>query len=78
MPPARVLVIGGGMAGLSAALALQAKGSTVHILERDAPPPDDLTPANSSAWHRRGHRAIGSRTTLIAIIEGGARCLTNS
>ena len=36
----RILVVGGGIAGLSAVLALARAGREVTVLERDPPPPD--------------------------------------
>src|ERR1700741_2732503 len=46
----KVVVIGGGVAGLNAALALSAKDFQVTILERDPAPPPDA----SIDWRRRG------------------------
>jgi len=45
-----VVVVGAGVAGLGAALALRAKGFRVTILERDPPPPPDA----GLDWRRRG------------------------
>ncbi len=68
----RVVVIGAGIAGLSAALALQAKGFDVQVLERDPPPPDDFDPTAVSSWRRRGapqvphpHFLMGGLRNLI-------------
>src|SRR5882724_1033446 len=46
----QAVVIGAGVAGLNAALALQAKGFRVTILERDPGPPPDA----EMDWRRRG------------------------
>lgn len=68
----RVLVIGAGIAGLSAALAMQAKGFEVRLLERDPPPPDAFDPTTVSPWRRRGapqvphpHFLMGGLRNLI-------------
>ena len=51
---ADVVVVGGGMIGLSTALLLAGDGHEVTVLERDpAPPPGDIDEAWSS-WERRG------------------------
>lgn len=50
----RIVILGGGIAGLAAAIALAKRGRPVTIIERDpAPPPgSDLDPF--LAWKRRG------------------------
>jgi 2-polyprenyl-6-methoxyphenol hydroxylase-like FAD-dependent oxidoreductase len=50
-----VLMIGGGMAGLSLALALEGSGKQVVIIERDAAPPEGLAPEDAfENWKRPG------------------------
>jgi 2-polyprenyl-6-methoxyphenol hydroxylase-like FAD-dependent oxidoreductase len=49
-PVSSVIVVGAGVAGLNAALALQARGFRVTILERDPAPPPDA----EMDWRRRG------------------------
>ncbi|HET6471312.1 MAG TPA: FAD-dependent oxidoreductase [Pseudomonadales bacterium] len=68
----RVIVIGGGIAGMSAALAMHAKGFAVTLIERDPPPPADFDPHASSPWRRRGapqvphpHFLMGGLRNLI-------------
>ena len=68
----KIIVIGAGIGGLSATLAMQAKGFDVHLIERDPPPPDDFDPAEVSVWRRRGapqvphpHFLMGSLRNLI-------------
>jgi 2-polyprenyl-6-methoxyphenol hydroxylase-like FAD-dependent oxidoreductase len=50
----RVLVIGAGMAGLWAALALAPTGREVILLERDPPPPEGGADEAFDSWARRG------------------------
>lgn len=50
----RILVIGGGIAGLWTALALSRTGREVTVLERDAPPPDTSPDEAFEKWERKG------------------------
>ncbi|MBA2624151.1 MAG: FAD-dependent oxidoreductase [Acidimicrobiia bacterium] len=51
---AEIIVIGGGVAGLSTAMLLAGDGHRVRVLERDdTPPPDEATDAWTE-WTRRG------------------------
>ena len=50
----KVIVIGAGIAGLASALAMQAKGFEVELLERDPAPPEAFDPTGVPAWRRRG------------------------
>ncbi len=50
----KVVVVGAGIGGLMSALALARKGIAVTVLERDAPPPTDVAPADSMDWLRKG------------------------
>ena len=50
----RILVVGGGIAGLSAVLALARAGREVTVLERDPPPPDSSADEAFEAWERKG------------------------
>jgi 2-polyprenyl-6-methoxyphenol hydroxylase-like FAD-dependent oxidoreductase len=49
-----VLIIGASISGLSAALAFQAKGFKVTVIESDSAPNSDITPADAFSWRRRG------------------------
>ncbi|MBI1404861.1 MAG: FAD-dependent oxidoreductase [Caulobacter sp.] len=49
-----ILIIGAGMAGLFAALALGSRGRTVTVLERDPPPPEGGADSAFETWNRRG------------------------
>ncbi len=51
---ADVIVIGGGMGGLSTALLLAGDGHRVRLLERDPAPPPATADAAWSGWERRG------------------------
>lgn len=50
----QILVLGAGIAGLSAALALGGSGRDVTILERDPPAPDGSTDDAFAGWRRVG------------------------
>lgn len=49
-----ILVIGAGIAGLNAAMALAGKGRTITLIERDAPPPDTTPDEAFDVWERKG------------------------
>ena len=50
----KVAVVGAGIGGLMSALALSRRGISVTVLERDAPPPVGVAPAESMDWLRKG------------------------
>ncbi|MCF8470422.1 MAG: FAD-dependent oxidoreductase [Parvibaculum sp.] len=50
----RILVIGGGIAGLSTALALSRAGLELTVLERDPPPPETSADEAFDEWERKG------------------------
>jgi 2-polyprenyl-6-methoxyphenol hydroxylase-like FAD-dependent oxidoreductase len=54
MAPKHVIVIGGSVAGLAAAVALMADGQRVTILERDATPMPESHVEAFERWDRRG------------------------
>ena len=67
-----VLIAGGGIAGLGAALALGGGSRDVVILDRDPPPPEGSSEEAFYNWERKGatqlrhsHAFIGRLTTLI-------------
>ena len=88
----RVVVLGAGIAGLCAALALGPTGREITLIERDPPPPEGGAEAAFEDWARRGvghlrhsHAFLARLRTLIraehpglldALREAGARELT--
>ncbi len=48
------LIIGAGIAGLNAALALSAKGRTLTVIEKDAPPSNITADEAFDLWERKG------------------------
>lgn len=50
----KILVLGAGIAGLNAALALHKQGREVIVIDRDAPPPDTSAEVAFDKWDRRG------------------------
>src|SRR3954453_8642315 len=51
---ARIVVIGGGVGGLTSAMLLARDGHDVTVLERDATVPPDTADAAWESWERRG------------------------
>jgi len=51
---ARIVIAGGGFAGLSAALFLARRGHSVTVIERDGPPPDGGPDEDARGWLRPG------------------------
>ena len=62
---ADVVVLGAGLAGLSAALAFARRGRRVLVLERDGPPASRDADGCSSAGSGPGSHIFGSRTTSL-------------
>src|SRR5262245_52111435 len=67
----RVAVVGAGIAGLGAAMALARTGREVVVIDRDAPPPPDIETAFDT-WERKGvtqlrhsHVFLGKLVSLI-------------
>ncbi|MDO8288934.1 MAG: FAD-binding protein [Parvibaculum sp.] len=50
----KVLILGAGIAGLNAALALHRPGREVIVIDRDAPPPETSADEAFDSWDRRG------------------------
>jgi len=84
-----VVIVGAGIGGLCAALALASRGRQVTVLERDPPPPAEGPETAFDAWRRRGvghlrqsHGFLARLRSLIraehpalyaALMESGAR-----
>jgi len=69
----RTVVIGAGVAGLSAALLLARAGARVDVLERDATPfPSDPVTAFES-WERRGAPQVRHSHAFLARLRNGLR-----
>lgn len=61
-----VLIIGAGMAGLCAALALSKTDRQITILERDADTPDSDPDETFQNWHRRGVSQLRQSHAFLA------------
>jgi 2-polyprenyl-6-methoxyphenol hydroxylase-like FAD-dependent oxidoreductase len=66
----KVLVVGAGVAGLTSALALRAKGFEVTVLDQDEPLPEGLTPQGSWDWRRRGAPQVRHPHFLMGRLRG--------
>jgi choline dehydrogenase-like flavoprotein len=67
---ADVVVLGGGPAGLAAAMLLGQQGLEVVVLDRDGPPPVDP----ETAWDSWDKKSVG-QFRLVHIIQPGGRSL---
>jgi 2-polyprenyl-6-methoxyphenol hydroxylase-like FAD-dependent oxidoreductase len=63
---ARVIVVGGGVGGLAAALALSQRGHQVRILERDATPLPASPVEAFERWDRRGAPQVWHSHAFLA------------
>lgn len=63
---ARVVIAGGGFAGLAAALLLARRGHTVAVVERDGPPPGSTPDDDAHGWHRPGAPQSHQSHVLLA------------
>lgn len=62
----RVVVIGGGIAGLASALSLRGKAREIVIIERDPPPPEISPDQAFEAWPRTGVPQFRHAHVLLA------------
>jgi 2-polyprenyl-6-methoxyphenol hydroxylase-like FAD-dependent oxidoreductase len=63
---ADVIVIGGGVSGLGAALVLSRRGHQVTLLERDATPLPDNPDTAFAEWHRQGAPQVRHSHAFLA------------
>jgi 2-polyprenyl-6-methoxyphenol hydroxylase-like FAD-dependent oxidoreductase len=61
-----VVVLGAGIAGLCAAMALAPTGRRIILLERDAPPPEGDAEAVFDGWRRRGATQLRHSHAFLA------------
>ena len=66
-------VIGGGIAGLGASLALARQGHDVEVLERDAAPVPETPVAAFEGWERRGAPQVRHSHAFLARLRNGLR-----
>lgn len=64
----RVLIVGAGITGLSAALALSATGNEVVLLERDAAPPQTSPDDAFEVWERKGVGHMRHSHAFLAVL----------
>ena len=88
----RILIVGAGIAGLCAAMALSGRGRDIVVLDRDPPPPELDPDAAFEHWSRRGvtqlrhsHVFLGRLISMLrarqpalweALLAAGAREFT--
>src|SRR3974390_1964188 len=69
----KILVVGAGIAGMAAALALDGPGREIVIVERDPPPPDVPMDEVFNTWQRKGvaqlRHAHGYTARLFNVIR---------
>jgi flavin-dependent dehydrogenase len=63
-----VLIVGAGMTGLGAALALSGSGRKVILLERDPPPPDTSPDDAFEIWQRKGVGHLRHSHAFLAVL----------
>lgn len=66
----RAIVIGSGIAGLCAALALAPRGWQLTLLDRDGPPPEGDADSAFDSWQRRGVGQLRQSHAFLARLRG--------
>jgi len=69
----RIVIVGGSISGLSAALALAGDGHRVTVLERDATPLPESPALAFRAWLRRGAPQVRHSHAFLAPVHNGIR-----
>lgn len=62
----KILLLGGGIAGLSTALALGRSDREITIIDRDPPPPETSADEAFDAWERRGDGHVRHSHAFLA------------
>src|SRR3954453_21852893 len=65
----KVVVVGGGVAGLGTALALARRGHDITVVERDHTPMP-TTPDEAFTWDRRGAPQVRHSHAFLARLHG--------
>jgi 2-polyprenyl-6-methoxyphenol hydroxylase-like FAD-dependent oxidoreductase len=63
-----IIVLGSGIAGLAAALALSRDGHTITVLDRDAPPPATSADEAFTQWNRKGVGHVRHSHAFLAVL----------
>lgn len=65
----RIVIVGGGIGGLGASLALSGQGREIHVLDRDPPPPAGTMNEIFAHWERPGATQLRHSHVFLARIH---------